>query len=93
MKIKKIPYTHKVAADNSFRGHVNFSNVLRAAFAPVDTEKAKRHCRLDCLFVLLGYAHVKAACKHVGEIDPRTHLLIVVFKNKSPQRKLLTLEI
>jgi len=25
---------------------------------------------IDCLFALLGFAGVKAACKHVGEIDP-----------------------
>jgi len=27
--------------------------------------------KLDCLFALLSSARVKAACKHVGEIDHR----------------------
>jgi len=34
----------------------------------------KRHWWLDCLFALLGSAHVKALHKHVGEIDPRSKL-------------------
>ena len=30
---------------------------------------------LDCLLALLGSARVKAASKHVGEIDPRDFVL------------------
>jgi len=41
---------------------VNFINILRAAFTHVDPESAKK---------LLGSTHVKAARKHVGEIEPR----------------------
>jgi hypothetical protein len=36
-----------------------------------DPKSAKRHCLLDCLFVLLGSARVKDLSKHVGEINPR----------------------
>jgi len=40
-----------------------------ATFAHADPKSTKRHWLLDCLFALLGSVHVKAACKHVGEID------------------------
>jgi hypothetical protein len=45
---------------------VNFTNVLRAAFARTNPKSAKRNWRLDC-FALLGSAN-----KQVGEIDPWT---------------------
>jgi len=39
----------------------NFTNVLWAAFTCADPKIAKRHWWLDCLFTLLGSAHIKAA--------------------------------
>ncbi len=39
---------------------VNFTYVLRAAFARADSKRAKRHWPLDCLFVLWGSVHVQA---------------------------------
>ncbi len=50
---------------------VNFTSILRAAFAHTDPKRAKGHWWLDCLFVLLVSSSVKAVHKHVGEIDPR----------------------
>jgi len=57
---------------------VNFTNVLWVAFA---LEDAKRKIIHQSLFSLLGSARIKAACKHVVEIDlwsrltdPRWHL-------------------
>ncbi len=55
------------------RGQVSISpTCLRAAFTCADPKSAKRQSCYQCLFGLLGSAHVKSACKHVGEIDPRT---------------------
>jgi len=48
---------------------VNYTNIFRAAFACADPKRAKRHWWLDCHYALLGSAFVKAAHKHVGEID------------------------
>ncbi len=43
---------------------------LWAAFLYKDPKRAKRHWWLDSLFTFLGFSLIKAACKHVGEIDP-----------------------
>jgi len=43
---------------------VNFTNVLRAAFALADPKSAKGTVKLSVFFVLLGSARVKAAQKH-----------------------------
>jgi len=40
---------------------VNFTNLLIKAFMPADSKSAKRQSSHQCLFVLLGYLHVKAA--------------------------------
>ncbi len=50
---------------------VNFINVLRAAFAPVDPKSVKRYCQLDWILMLLGATGVKVVRKNVGEIEPR----------------------
>jgi len=54
---------------------VNFTNVLCVQIPKVQKDSqdtsAKRHLWLDYLFALLGSVHVKAALKHVGEIDFR----------------------
>ncbi len=49
---------------------VNFINVLRAAFAPVDPKRVKRYWQLDSILTLLGATGVKAASKYVGKIEP-----------------------
>ncbi len=50
---------------------VNFNNELLAVFTLVDPKSTKRHWWLECLYALLGYAHVKALLKKIDEIDPR----------------------
>jgi len=55
---------------NSLSSGVDFTNILRKAFTLADPKSAKRYWWLDCLFRLLGSAHIKAAHKHVGKIDP-----------------------
>jgi len=49
---------------------VDFTKVLQAPFRHVDPKHAKKQSSHLCLFVLLGSKCIKAACKHVGEIDP-----------------------
>ncbi len=49
---------------------VNFINVLRAAFAPVDPKSVKRYWQLDRILMLLGATGVKFVHKYVGEIVP-----------------------
>jgi len=58
-----------------FAPGVNFTNIIWAAFTPVDPKSTIRHWCLDWIFSLLGFARVKAACKHVGEIDPWSQFL------------------
>ncbi len=55
-----------------YKTGVDFTSVSRAAFVLADPKSTKRHRWLDCLFALLVSLHVKAYCKYVGEIDPRT---------------------
>ena len=51
---------------------VNFIIVLQSAFMLADTKSAKKIVKLISFFELLGSACVKAARKHVGEIDFRS---------------------
>ena len=50
---------------------INFTIILQAAFTHADPKSAKKDSQVKQLFALLGSASVKAACKHVDEIDPR----------------------
>ena len=51
---------------------VNFTNILQAAFMRADPKSAKKCSKIKQHFALLGSAGVKAARKHVDEIDPRS---------------------
>jgi len=46
-----------------------FHQHYTSSFCVSRSQKCKRHLWLDCLFALLESSQVKAACKHVGEID------------------------
>ena len=48
----------------------NFTNILRAAFMRTDPKSATKGSQLKQLFALFGSVPVKAARKHVDEIDP-----------------------
>ena len=50
---------------------VNFTNILQAALAHADPKSAKKKDKSSSFFVLSGFAHVRAVCKQVGEIEPR----------------------
>ncbi len=54
----------------------NYYNILQTTFALKDPKSAKRQGWLDCLFALLESELVKAACKHVGEIDPKWLIIL-----------------
>ena len=49
---------------------VDFTNVLQAAFSRADPQKHQKASQVKKLFALSESACVKAACKHVDEIDP-----------------------
>jgi len=49
---------------------VDFTNILRKAFKIVDSKSVKMIVQVMSHFVLLQSTPVKAARKHVGEIDP-----------------------
>jgi hypothetical protein len=49
----------------------DFTNILLAAFTRADHKNTKQTDNLTVFFVLLGYAGLKAARKHVGKNDPR----------------------
>ncbi len=51
---------------------VNFTNILWALFTCEEPKSTERHEWLDYLFALLGSACIKAARKHIGEMDPRS---------------------
>ena len=55
---------------------VDFTKVLHAVFGLEDPKSAKWHLWVDCLFAFLVFAHIKAAHKHVGGIDPSSLLNI-----------------
>lgn len=50
---------------------VDFTNILRASFARVDSKSTERLWLLDNLIALFGSACTRADCKHVGKINPR----------------------
>jgi len=67
---------------------VNFTNVLRAAFTLKDPKSAKKTVKLSSFFALLGSALVKAARKHVDEIDPRPrHMSIADIFTTRPAKR------
>ena len=49
---------------------VNFTNVLRAAFALVDPKSAKKAVKLSSFFALLGSSRVKAARRTLVKLTP-----------------------
>ena len=51
-------------------GGVNFTNILQATFTGGDPKSANKLLNLTVFCALLGSAGIKAARKHVGEIDP-----------------------
>ena len=53
---------------------VNFTIILRAAFTRKDPNTAKKGSPVKQLFALSGPGSVKAARKHVDEIDPRMRI-------------------
>ena len=53
---------------------VNFTNILCAAFTSADPKSAKKDSQLKQLFAFLESVDVKAAGKHVDEIDPRLRI-------------------
>ena len=48
----------------------SFINILQAAFMSTDPKSGKKDHDVKQLFTLLGSAGIKAAHKHVYEIDP-----------------------
>jgi len=53
-----------------FTTGVYIISVLCAAFTCADPKTAKETVKQSVFFALLISARIKAACKHVGEIDP-----------------------
>ena len=49
---------------------VNFTNIFNAAFMRTDPKSTKKDSQLKWPFLLSGSVGVKAAPKHVDEIDP-----------------------
>ena len=77
--------------DRSQKSGVNFTNVLRAAFRLEDPKSTKKTVKLSSFFALLGSSCVKAARKHIGEIDCRREGRIrrQVKKTSSVQNKMV----
>ncbi len=57
----------------------DFINILHAAFTCADPKSTKRYWLLHWIFTLLGSACLKAAHRHVGEINPRPPLCLEHF--------------
>jgi len=56
---------------------VNFINILHTAFMCADPQSVKIQSSCQYLFVILGTVHIKAARKHVGDIDPWCQYVII----------------
>jgi len=52
---------------------LNFINILRAAFARPDPERAKKTNNLTVYFALLGYACAKAAHRMLMKLTPERY--------------------
>ena len=52
------------------RDSVNIIKVFMSSFYAQRFQKRQKESQVKQLFALLGSARVKAACKHVDEIDP-----------------------
>ena len=66
---KLINYSSAVVLAIRPTNRVNFTNILRAAFTSADPKSAKRQST-QAACGLSGSGSVKAACKHIDEIDP-----------------------
>jgi len=49
---------------------INFTNILHEACTSIDPKSEKKDWQLDCIFVLLGSAHVKALRKMLVKSTP-----------------------
>ena len=58
---------------------VNFTNMFMRSFYVRRSKKRKKDSQLKQLFALLGSVCLKDARKHVGEIDPRQQVTVVLF--------------
>ena len=68
---KKIPQkTSTMCLEKVAAAGVNFTNILRAAFTHADPKSAKKTVKSSIFFVLSGSKRVKAAHKHIDEINP-----------------------
>ena len=70
IRIKNIFVVIKTVSDFLLFEGVNFINVFTRSFYARRSKSAKKDSQLKQLFVLLGSAGIKAALKHVDEIDP-----------------------
>ncbi len=66
-----------VRNDVCIRSGVNFTNVLRTAFAPVDPKSVKRYWLLDWIFTLLGATGVKAVLRTLMKLSPGVNFINV----------------
>ncbi len=73
-KLTFMKFLTLLKSSGQYQGHlqawINFTNVSRATFVHEDPKSIKRHWLHDYLFALLGSASIKAAHKHVDEIEP-----------------------
>ncbi len=53
---------------------LNFNNILRAAFMPVDHKSVKRYWQFNWILALLGATGVKAACRSMMKLTPSVDL-------------------
>jgi hypothetical protein len=66
---KRVTEGMHVVIKNQWRSaRVNFINILRSAFTCAQIPKTQK---VRQLFVHLGSARLKSACKNIDEIDPR----------------------
>jgi len=62
---------------------VNFINSLRRSFSAHRSQKHKNDSQVIDYFALLGSTRIKAALKHVGEINPRIESIVYFAQQKS----------
>ena len=62
---------------------VYFNNILCAAFTPADPKIAKKSVKSSSFLRFQGFAGVKAASKHVDEIDPGPGYVLHTFSSSN----------
>jgi len=67
-------HTHSLTHSLIYQESISSTFYSKLLCGQIPKAPKKNTVKLSVFFILLGFACVKATCKHVGEIDPISHL-------------------